>query len=48
MEQRTKKKHKHHGEIMGEFKKIKPLIFNGEIESGVEAKAWISGMKKHF
>jgi hypothetical protein len=37
LEQRTKNKHKHHEEIMGEFKNIKPPIFNGEIETGEEA-----------
>jgi hypothetical protein len=31
LEQGIKKKHKHHEEIMVEFKKIKPPIFNGEI-----------------
>jgi hypothetical protein len=31
---------------MGEFKKIKPPIFNGEIETGEEAKDWFSRMKK--
>jgi hypothetical protein len=31
---------------MGEFKKIKPPIFNGEIETGEETKAWLSGIKK--
>jgi hypothetical protein len=48
LEQITKKKHKHHEEIMGEFKKIKPPIFNGEIETGEEAEAWLSGMQKYF
>jgi hypothetical protein len=33
---------------MGEFKKIKPPIFNGEIETGEEAEAWLSGMQKYF
>jgi hypothetical protein len=40
-EQITKNKHKHHEEIIGKFKKIKPPIFNGEIETGEEAEAWI-------
>jgi len=48
MEQRTKKKHKHHEEIMGEFKNIKVPIFNGEIEAREEAGDWLSGMKKYF
>ena len=46
LEQRTKNKHKKHEEIMGEFKKIKPPIFNGEIETGEDTKAWLFGMKK--
>ena len=33
---------------LGEFKKIKPPMFNGEIEKGEEAKAWLSGMKNYF
>jgi hypothetical protein len=44
----TKKKHKSYDEITGEFKNIKPPVFNGEIETGEEAEAWISGMKKYF
>ena len=35
-------------EISGEFKNIKPPTFNGEIEKGEEAEAWLSGMKKYF
>ena len=34
--------------ISKEFKKIKPPMFNGEVEKGEEAKAWLSGMKKNF
>lgn len=33
---------------MGEFKKIKPPTFNGEVEKGEEAEAWLFGMKKYF
>jgi hypothetical protein len=33
---------------MGEFKKIKPPIFNGEIETREEGEAWLFGMKKYF
>jgi len=33
---------------LGEFKKIKPPTFNGEVEKGEEAEAWLSGMKKYF
>ena len=41
-------KYKPYEEIYGEFKKIKPPIFNGEVEKGEEAEAWLSGMKKYF
>jgi len=34
---RTKKKPKQHDEVMGEFKKIKPPTFNGEVETSEEA-----------
>ena len=43
-----KKKYKPYEEILGEFKKIKPPVFNGEIEKGEEVEAWLSGMKKYF
>jgi len=43
-----KKKYKPYEEISGEFKKIKPPIFNGEIEKGEEVEAWLSGMNKYF
>ena len=45
---KNKKKYKPYEEIYGEFKKIKPPMFNGEIEKVKEAKAWLSGMKKYF
>jgi len=35
-------------ELAGEFKKIIPPTFNGEVEKGEEAEAWLSGMKKYF
>lgn len=38
--ERIKKNSKHYEEITGEFKKIKPPIFNGEVEIG-EAEAWL-------
>ena len=46
----NKKKRKYitYEEIFGEFKKIKPPIFNGEIEKGEEVEAWLSEMKKCF
>ena len=43
-----KRKYKPYEKISGEFKKIKPSIFNGETEKGEEAKPWLSGMKKYF
>ena len=43
-----KRKYKPYEEISGEFKKIKPPTFNGEIEKGEEAESWLSGMKKYF
>jgi len=45
---KSKKKRQYHDEITGEFKKIKPPTFNGEVETGEEAEAWLSGMKKYF
>jgi len=41
--QRTKNKSKQHDEVMGEFKKINPPTFNGEVY-GEEAKEWISSI----
>ena len=43
-----KRKYKPYEEISREFKKIKSLTFNGEIEKGEEAESWLSGMKKYF
>ena len=43
-----KMKHKPYEEISWEFKKIKPLMFNGEVEKGEEVEAWLSSMKKYF
>ena len=34
-----KRKFKPYNEISGDFKKIKPHMFNGEVEKGEEAKA---------
>ena len=31
-----------------EFKKARPPIFNGEINNGQEAEAWLLGMRKYF
>ena len=38
-ENKNKKKYRPYEEIYGEFKKIYPPIFNGEIEKGKEAEA---------
>ena len=43
-----RKKYKPYKEISGEFKKLYPPIFNGEVEKGEEAEAWLWGMKKYF
>ena len=40
--------HKPNEEISGEFKKIKPHMFNGEVKKGEEVEAWLSEMKKYF
>jgi len=45
---KSKKKRQYQYEITSEFKKIKPPTFNGEVETGEEAEAWLSGMKKYF
>ena len=45
---KKKKKYKLYEKISGEFKIIKPPMFNGEIEKGEEAEAWLSNMKKYF
>ena len=37
-----RRKYKPYEEICGEFNKIKPPMFNGEVEKGEEAKAWLS------
>ena len=47
-ENKKKKKYRPYEEISGEFKKIKPPMFIGEIEKGDEAQAWLSSMKKYF
>ena len=44
----NKNKYKPYEEIYREFKKIKPPMFNGEIQKGEEVKAWLSGMNKYF
>ena len=43
-----KRKYKPYEEIPGEFKKIKPPMFNGEVENCEEVEAWLSDMKKYF
>ena len=41
-----KRKYKPYEEISGQFKKIKPSMFNGKVEKGEEVETWLSGMKK--
>ena len=43
-----RRKYKIYEEISGEFKKIKPPMFNGEVERGEEAANLLSAMKKYF
>jgi len=43
-----RRKYKPYEELSGEFKKIRPPTFNGEVDKGEEAEAWLSGMKKYF
>ena len=43
-----KRKFNPYEEISGEFKKIKPPTFNGEMEKGEETEAWLSRMKNYF
>jgi len=43
-----RRKYKPYEELSGEFKKIKPPMFNGEVEKVEETEAWLSGMKKYF
>ena len=38
------RKYKPYEEISREFKKIKPPMFNGEVENREESKAWLPGM----
>ena len=45
---KKRKKYRPYEEISGEFKKIKPPTFNGEMEKGEEAESWLSGMRKYF
>ena len=40
-----KMNYKPYEEISGEFKKIKPPMFNWEVENGEEAEKFLSGMK---
>ena len=41
-----KRKYKPNEDILGEFKNLKPPMFNGEVEKGEEAEAWLSSMNK--
>ena len=42
------RKYKPYEELAGEFRKIRPPTFNGEVEKGEEAEAWLSGINKYF
>ena len=41
-------KYKPYEENSRELKKIRPPMFNREVEKDEEAEAWLSGMKKYF
>ena len=43
-----KNKYRSYEEMYGDFKNIKPPIFNGEIEEYEEEESWLSGMKNVF
>jgi len=43
-----RRKYKPYEELTGEFKKIRAPMFNGKVEKGEDAEAWLSGMKKYF
>ena len=43
-----KRKYKPYEEISGEFKNIKPPMFNGEVETDEKVEAWLSSMKNYF
>jgi hypothetical protein len=45
---KQKKKKPSKGQKFKEFKKSKPPSFDGEINKGEEAEAWILGIKKYF
>ena len=48
MIKKNKRKYIPYEEISQDFKKIKTPMFNGEIEKGEEAEAWLFGMKGTF
>ena len=44
-----KKRRRHHRDrSRDEFKKAKPPTFDGEVNTGQEAEAWLLGIKKYF
>jgi hypothetical protein len=45
-----RKKRKKHSKISltKEFRKAKPLTFNGEVKKGEEVEAWLMGLKNFF
>ena len=44
----NKRKRRYENRSHDEFKKEMPPTFNGEVNNGQEAKAWILGMRKYF
>jgi hypothetical protein len=42
------RKRKQVDHLEGEFKKIKPAIFDGESRTGEEEEAWLLDIKKYF
>ena len=43
-----KRKRHYKNNSYGEFKKVKPPTFDGEVKYGQEAEAWLLGMRKYF
>jgi hypothetical protein len=47
-QKKQKKQKPFKGRKFEEFRKAKPLSFDGEIKKGEEAEAWFLGLKKYF
>ena len=45
---KNKRKRRYQNLLHDEFKKKRHLTFNGEINNGQEAEAWLLGMRKYF